>query len=61
MARIDMTHTLNLKTIAEGVETEEQWNFLRLLKCDMGQGFSLSKPLPPEYVEKLFNTLIPDK
>lgn len=61
MAFINMTHTLNLKTIAEGVETEEQWNFLRLLKCDMGQGLYLSKPLPAEDVEKLFNTLTPDK
>jgi EAL domain-containing protein (putative c-di-GMP-specific phosphodiesterase class I) len=54
MAIINMAHTLNLKTIAEGVETEEQWNFLRLLRCDMGQGFYLSKPLPAEDFEKLF-------
>ena len=61
MAIINMAHTLNLKTIAEGIETEEQWNLLRLLRCDMGQGFYLSKPLPAEDVEKLFNTLTPDK
>ena len=42
MAIINMAHTLNLKTIAEGIETEEQWNFLRLLRCDMGQGFYLA-------------------
>jgi EAL domain-containing protein (putative c-di-GMP-specific phosphodiesterase class I) len=54
MAIINMAHTLNLKTIAEGIETEEQWNFLRLLRCDMGQGFYLSKPLPAEDFEKLF-------
>jgi diguanylate cyclase (GGDEF)-like protein/PAS domain S-box-containing protein len=54
VAIINMAHTLNLKTIAEGIETEEQWNFLRLLRCDMGQGFYLSKPLPAEDVEKLF-------
>jgi diguanylate cyclase (GGDEF)-like protein len=53
MAIINMAHTLNLKTIAEGIETEEQWNFLRLLRCDMGQGFYLSKPLPAEDFEKL--------
>jgi len=53
VAIINMAHTLNLKTIAEGVETEEQWNFLRLLRCDMGQGFYLSKPLPAEDFEKL--------
>jgi diguanylate cyclase (GGDEF)-like protein len=53
-AIINMAHTLNLKTIAEGVETEEQWNFLRLLRCDMGQGFHLSKPLPAQEIERLF-------
>jgi diguanylate cyclase (GGDEF)-like protein/PAS domain S-box-containing protein len=55
MAIINMAHTLNLKTIAEGIETEEQWKFLRLLRCDIGQGFYLSKPLPAEEVEKLLN------
>ena len=53
MAIINMAHALNLKTIAEGVETEEQWNFLRLLRCDVVQGFYLSKPLPAEEVEKM--------
>ncbi|MFA6055356.1 MAG: EAL domain-containing protein, partial [Thermodesulfovibrionales bacterium] len=61
VAIINMAHTLNLKTIAEGVETEEQWNFLRLLRCDIAQGFYLSKPLPAEEVEKMFNVLTPDK
>ena len=53
-AIIAMAHTLNLKTIAEGVETEEQWKFLRLLRCDMAQGYYFSKPLPAEEVEKYF-------
>jgi diguanylate cyclase (GGDEF)-like protein/PAS domain S-box-containing protein len=52
-AIINMAHTLNLKTIAEGIETEEQWKFLRLLRCDMGQGYYLSKPLPVDEMEKL--------
>ncbi|MFZ3138756.1 MAG: EAL domain-containing protein [Thermodesulfovibrionales bacterium] len=54
VAIINMAHTLQLKTIAEGIETEEQWNFLRLLRCDMGQGFYLSKPLPAEEMERFF-------
>jgi diguanylate cyclase (GGDEF)-like protein/PAS domain S-box-containing protein len=54
VAIINMAHTLNLKTIAEGIETEEQWNFLHLLRCDMGQGFYLSKPLPAEDIERFF-------
>lgn len=40
-----MARSLNLKTIAEGVETEEQRNVLRLLRCDMGQGYLFSPPL----------------
>jgi len=40
-----MARSLGLKTIAEGVETEEQWKVLRLLRCDMGQGFIFSPVL----------------
>lgn len=40
-----MARSLGLKTIAEGVETEEQWKVLRLLRCDMGQGFIFSPAL----------------
>lgn len=54
MAIIAMAHTLNLKTIAEGIETEEQWKTLRLLRCDMGQGYYFSRPLPAEEAEKMF-------
>lgn len=53
VAIINMAHALSLKTTAEGIETEEQWKFLRLLRCDMGQGFYFSKPLPAEEVKKL--------
>jgi len=52
-AIIQMTHSLNLKTIAEGIETEEQWKLLRLLKCDMAQGFYFSQAVSPEELEKL--------
>ncbi|HZV47805.1 MAG TPA: EAL domain-containing protein, partial [Thermodesulfovibrionales bacterium] len=52
-AIIAMARTLKLRTIAEGIETEEQWKILRLLRCDMGQGFYFSKPLPAEEMEKL--------
>ena len=50
---ISMAHGLGLKTIAEGVETEEQWNVLRLLKCDMAQGFYFSPAVPAREFEKL--------
>ena len=43
---INLAHTLQLKVVAEGVETEEQYTFLRHYACDQLQGFLFSKPLP---------------
>jgi diguanylate cyclase (GGDEF)-like protein/PAS domain S-box-containing protein len=48
-----MAHKLGLKTIAEGVETQEQLDLLRAAGCDYGQGFLFSPPLPPEQFEDL--------
>ncbi|MGO9803009.1 MAG: EAL domain-containing protein [Steroidobacteraceae bacterium] len=42
---ISLAHTLRLKTVAEGVESEEQAKILRLLRCDEMQGFLISHPL----------------
>ena len=47
-----MARNLNLKTIAEGVETEDQWKILRLLRCDMAQGFLFSPALPAQEISK---------
>lgn len=53
---IDMCKELGLKTLVEGVETEEQFEFLKSLGCDYCQGYLFSKPLPAdeiiEYLEK---------
>jgi diguanylate cyclase (GGDEF)-like protein len=46
MAIITLAHNLGLKVIAEGVETEEQLRFLRLLRCDDWQGYLSSEPMP---------------
>jgi diguanylate cyclase len=42
---ISLAHGLRLKTVAEGVESEEQRNLLRLLRCDEIQGYLFSRPL----------------
>ncbi len=43
---IDMSRRLGLRTLVEGVETEEQLAFLRDIHCNLAQGFLFSKPLP---------------
>jgi len=43
---IQMAHSLSLSVVAEGVETEEQAKLLRLLRCDLLQGYLLGRPMP---------------
>lgn len=45
---IQLAKNLGLEVIAEGVETEEQLEFLRINKCDVVQGFLLAKPVSSE-------------
>jgi diguanylate cyclase (GGDEF)-like protein/PAS domain S-box-containing protein len=45
---INLAHTLRLAVVAEGVETEEQWSFLKLNACDHMQGFLFSHALPAD-------------
>lgn len=49
-AIIAMGNSLNLKVIAEGVETEGQYTFLQEAKCDEIQGYLISRPISPEKV-----------
>jgi diguanylate cyclase (GGDEF)-like protein/PAS domain S-box-containing protein len=48
---INLAHSLKLKVVAEGVETEEQSHLLRVLNCDEMQGYLFSKPVPGEIFE----------
>ena len=50
---IGLAKKLGIGTIAEGVETEEQLEFLRATQCDMGQGFFYAKPMPQEQFAKM--------
>ena len=50
---IKLTHKLNLKIVAEGIEIKEQLAFLKKNYCDYGQGYLFSKPIAKEEIEKL--------
>ena len=50
---IGLASAFNLIAIAEGVETEEQLNLLRKLKCNQSQGFLHSRPVPAEQLEQM--------
>ncbi len=47
-ANIDMAHKLRIKSVAEGVETKEDWEMLRKMDCDIGQGYFFAKPMSTE-------------
>ena len=51
-AVIGMARALRLRTVAEGVETNDQLNALRALQCDEIQGYLISRPLPAQELEK---------
>jgi EAL domain-containing protein (putative c-di-GMP-specific phosphodiesterase class I) len=47
---IEMAHSLGFTVVAEGVETEEQATFLRLLRCERAQGYLFARPaFEPEF------------
>ncbi|MBB6522683.1 EAL domain-containing protein [Pseudoteredinibacter isoporae] len=54
-AIVAMAHGLNLKVIAEGVESEAQWTFLKQVNCDLMQGFHVGRPMPAEDFESFLS------
>lgn len=47
-ASLGMARQLGMKTVAEGVEDREDWDFLRLAGCDTAQGYFIARPMPGE-------------
>ena len=52
---INIADIFSLKVIAEGVETKEQFELLKELKCDYIQGYFISRPLPKDEIDKFLN------
>lgn len=57
-AIIDMAHSLGIRAVAEGIETEEVASLLKSLKCDEGQGFLFARPMSAEELERYLATRI---
>ncbi|MFT6913789.1 MAG: diguanylate cyclase (GGDEF)-like protein [Motiliproteus sp.] len=56
-AIVVMAHSMDLKVVAEGVETQAQHNFLCGIGCDYSQGYLFARPMPcPDYTNYLQNT-----
>ncbi|HEY9818890.1 MAG TPA: EAL domain-containing response regulator [Candidatus Obscuribacterales bacterium] len=61
MALIQMAHSLDLDVIAEGVETEDERDFLAMHRCDAMQGYLFSRPLPAsEFVQLVMRCQVAD-
>ncbi len=51
---VQMADRLGMKTVAEGIETEEQLNFLKQINCNYGQGYLFGKPVDVETFTSVF-------
>jgi EAL domain-containing protein (putative c-di-GMP-specific phosphodiesterase class I) len=58
-AVVDMGKNLNMRVVAEGVETLEQYAFLKRHRCPEAQGFYFSKPMSATAIARLFATPTP--
>jgi EAL domain-containing protein (putative c-di-GMP-specific phosphodiesterase class I) len=45
-ASLRMAHQLNMQVVGEGIEDRDDWEFLRHLGCDVGQGYFIARPMP---------------
>ncbi|MBL6985891.1 MAG: EAL domain-containing response regulator [Methylobacter sp.] len=49
-ASLSLAKQMGMKTVAEGVEDQEDWDFLRSTSCDLAQGYFISKPMPADEI-----------
>ena len=54
---VSLAHNLDLKVVAEGIETEEEAKLLKLLRCEQGQGYLYGRPVPAEEFAAMLHTL----
>lgn len=55
---VNLSHELEIEVIAEGVETEEQIDFIKKINCEQVQGYYYSPPLSPDRFEKFIKDMI---
>ena len=55
----ELAAKLQIQTVAEGIETQEQLAFLRSIPCDQVQGYIFSKPVPVEEFERMTRAEMP--
>jgi len=53
---ISLAHNLQLRVVAEGVETQEQLTYLRGLDCDVIQGYFFNRPVSAEAIDQILHT-----
>lgn len=56
-AIIQLAHNLNIPALAEGIETAEQWRFLRELGCEFGQGYYFSRSVMATEIEAMVENM----
>lgn len=60
-ALVATAHSLKMRVVAEGIETDAQLAFLKDLGCDFGQGYLFSEPLSPKDLEARYLTQLPEQ
>lgn len=53
---ISLAHALGLRVVVEGVEDQRTWDALAAMECDTAQGYYISRPLPPDAIERWVRT-----